>query len=735
MERNLHAMLMNNIRRKWNLFCVVALVLFGSPTWLFAQINNSLPSNDAARELHILPAPKQVRLEKGSMMIKPSTAILITHEEDRGAAESLRQEIGDRGGLKVSIQLRATARSEAGNIVLRRKDDRDRDRDNDRNVPAPKGKDSAAPAPELASQGYVIHVTESGVVVEGVTAQGVFYGVQTLRKLIRQKAPQRNDLEVPALDLRDWPSMEWRGVSDDISRGPIPTLEYLKMQIRTLAEYKINLLGFNMEHVFDFKSAPLVSPREAAEGDRAALTASEIQELVSYGAKYFITILPEQQAFGHLHQFLKYEIYSDLAETPHGHVLTPTNPQTYDFIRQIYGEIIPLFPGPFFHIGSDETFELGLGRTKALAAQQGLGRVYLEHLQKVFEIMRPYNKQLMFWGDIAVKYPELLTILPKQMIAVPWDYDPKPSYESIITPYTDAGLRVVVAPGAGDWRVIWPDFESAFVNIRNFIRDGQKHNSMGALNTTWNDDGESLVDMTWPGLVFGAAASWQPGESSIDDFKNSYDWAFYRSEGRTFTDAIDNLNRAHVLLAGVKLENASHELFWTDPFSETGARTADQALPVTHELRNAAEHAAESLMRNRAKARIHGDTLDDMILAAWHLDTLGLKIQFTSEISRFYSDAYQNQADNTRAQGDLDEIVDINGRLQSLRDAITELREMYGKGWARENHAYWRDNVLVRYDNLAMEVQAKIVAVQSAQRQYWTTKTLPPPEQLGFFLK
>ena len=513
MERNLHAMLMNNIRRKWNLFCVVALVLFGSPTWLFAQINNSLPSNDSARELHILPAPKEVRLESGSMMIKPSTVIFITHEEDRGAAESLRQEIGDRVGLKISIQLRATARSEAGNIVLRRKDDRDRDRDNERNVPAPKGKDSAAPAPELASQGYVIHVTESGVVVEGETAQGVFYGVQTLRQLIRQKAPQRNDLEVPALDLRDWPSMEWRGVSDDISRGPIPTLEYLKMQIRTLAEYKINLLGFNMEHVFDFKSAPLVSPREAAEGDRAALTASEIQELVSYGAKYFITILPEQQAFGHLHQFLKYEIYSDLAETPHGHVLTPTNPQTYDFIRQIYGEIIPLFLGPFFHIGSDETFELGLGRTKALAAQQGLGRVYLEHLQKVFEIMRPYNKQLMFWGDIAVKYPELLTILPKQMIAVPWDYDPKPSYESIITPYTDAGLRVVVAPGAGDWRVIWPDFESAFVNIRNFIRDGQKHNALGALNTTWTRPRSSSGHRSTPSATRAASASIRPGRS------------------------------------------------------------------------------------------------------------------------------------------------------------------------------------------------------------------------------
>ena len=475
-------------------------------------------------------------------------------------------------------------------------------------------------------------------------------------------------------------------------------------------------------------------PRKDA-AKSAALTPAQIKELVEYASKYYVTLLPEQQAFGHLHQFLKYEVYSDLAETPHGHVLTPTNPQTYDFIRQVYGEVVPLFPGPFFHIGSDETFELGLGRTKDLATQQGLGRVYLEHLQKVFEIMKPYHKQLMFWGDIAVKYPELLTILPKDMIAVPWDYDPKPSYEGIITPYTNAGLRVVVAPGAGDWRVIWPNLDSAFLNIRNFVRDGQKHQAIGALNTTWNDDGESLVDMTWPALVFGAAASWQPGESSIDDFKNSYDWAFYRNEDNTFASVIEDLDRPHTLLGGVKLDDASHELFWTDPFSASGAATAATALPVTHDLRLSAEHAAESLMRNRAKAHLHPGTLDDMLLAAWHLDTLGMKLQFTSEISRFYWDAYENQTDAKRAQGDLDVIVDINGRLQSLRDAITDMRKMYEEGWARENHPYWKDNVLVRYDNLAIEVQAKIVAVLAAQRQYWTTKTLPAPEQLGFFSK
>lgn len=671
-------------------------------------------------------------MAEGEVAIKPSTTILISNSEDRLAAETLQKEIRDRTGLRLAIEVVSAAPKTTGHISLGRLTDRGL-----RSYLQSQGikVDGDMGTHDLDQQGYVIRVSDSGVLVAGRSAQGLFYGVQTLRQLLRPEGPGEKTLVIPALVIRDWPSMEWRGVSDDISRGPILTLDYLKMQIRTLAEYKINLVGFNLEHVFAFQTQALVAPRDVAK--EAALTPSEIKELVDYASRYYVTLLPEQQAFGHLHQFLKYEVYSELAETPHGHVLTPTNPKTYDFIRQVYGEVVPLFPGPLFHIGSDETAELGIGQTKALAAQQGLGRVYLEHLQKVFEIMRPYHKQLMFWGDIAVKYPELLAILPKDMIAVPWDYDPKPSYETIITPYTDAGLRVVVAPGAGNARTIWPDLEGAFVNIRNFVRDGQKHQALGVLNTTWNDDGEALVDMTWPALVFGAAASWQPGESSIDDFKSSYDWAFYRNNNNdgTFADVMENLDRPHTLLAGVKLDDPSHDLFWSDPFSEAGANLAAKALPVTHELRLAAEHAAEALMHNRNQAHLHAETLDDMLLAAWHLDTLGLKIQFTSEISRFYWDAYQNQTDGARVQNDMDEIVDINGRLQSLRDAITEVRKMYVEGWSRENLPYWRDNVLVRYDNLTAEVQQKIVVVQAAQRQYWTSKTLPAPESLGFFLK
>ena len=400
---------------KWIFACFACL-----PLVALAQVS------DPVRALKILPAPKEVRLAEGRIVIKPSTTILISNFEDRVAAETLQREIHDRIGMKLAIEPVNAAPKTPGHISLGRLTDRGL-----RSYLESQGvKVDDLGSDDLGKQGYVIRVTDYGVLVAGRSAQGLFYGVQTLRQLLHPEGAREKALVIPALVIRDWPSMEWRGVSDDISRGPIPTLDYLEMQIRTLAEYKINLVGFNMEHVFDFQTQPLVSPKEdtprEAAPKEAALTPAEIKELVEYAAKYYVTLLPEQQAFGHLHQFLKYEIYSDLAETPHGHVLTPTNPKTYDFIRQVYGEVVPLFPGTFFHIGADETFELGLGQTKALAAQQGLGRVYLEHLQKVFEIMQPYHKQLMFWGDIGVKYPELLTILPKDMIAVPWDYDPKP---------------------------------------------------------------------------------------------------------------------------------------------------------------------------------------------------------------------------------------------------------------------------------------------------------------------
>jgi len=81
------------------------------------------------------------------------------------------------------------------------------------------------------------------------------------------------------------------------------------------------------------------------------------------------------------------------------------------------------------------------------------------------------------------------------------------------------------------------------------------------------------------------------------------------------------------------------------------------------------------------------------------------------------------------------EIDGINARLEDLRDGTTRLREEYRKAWLREYQPFWLDNVIVRYDVLAREFQKKIEEVQESRREYNSTKTLTPPENLGFYLQ
>jgi hexosaminidase len=241
--------------------------------------------------------------------------------------------------------------------------------------------------------------------------------------------------------------------------------------------------------------------------------------------------------------------------------------------------------------------------------------------------------------------------------------------------------------------------------------------------------------MTWPALVFGAAAGWQAGESAIDQFENSYDWAFYRDEDATVHDAIQNLDRGHKALAKINVELETDELFWADPFTPEGSKLMLKMLPAAAEMRLGAEQALESIYRKKDKVHANQATLGDIELGAWRWDTLGMKAQFTQEINNCYWDAFQNQTEPGRVYNDLSEITDINGRLEDLRDAITRLREMYRQAWLREYEPYWLDNVLIRYDVLAREFERKILEVRQAQREFDTTKVLTPPQQMGFYLQ
>jgi hexosaminidase len=612
----------------------------------------------------LIPLPRSLKSGTASIQLRSPVHVRVPPAEvqDRFAAETLADDLKAVHGLEVTVGTRGKAEIRIG---------RAGSPEVDAEI-ARLGLDRSALENE---EGYVLGADDSGVLVAAKTAAGVFYGVQTLRQLV---GPENR---IPAVAIADWPALRYRGLSVDVSRGPVLADEQMKALIRTAAEYKLNMLSLYMEHVFPYTHAPLVAPQGGA------VTPELIRRLTEYAGQYHIELLPQQQTFGHLHYMLKLELYSGMGETPHGTVLAAEDERAYTWIRESATELADLFRSAFLHIGSDETFELGEGRSRALAERDGVGKVYVGHMQKVAGMLQPLGKRLMFWGDIALKDPELIPKLPKELVAMTWVYNPRPDFASYITPFRDRGMDVFVCPGVNNWNRIFPLISDSVVNINNFVRDGKKLGAIGMLNTHWADDGESLFNMTWHGVVFSAAAAWQPGMVDVPAFDRSF-----------------------------------------------GSETIRKACPVASRVRLLAEQTLVDLHAAGGKARAHSDTLRYLQFAAKRLDGLGMKIQFSREIAELYRGALEAQADPGKVRSRLGKINSVNGLVQDLRDSTNELKELYRAAWLAENRPYWLDNVLVRYQAEALYWQEKSRLFTQASQAYGATKLLPSPETLGIHL-
>jgi hypothetical protein len=680
---------------------------------LVAAVAAAQSSPPACPELHLVPAPREC-MSVASIPIGDVGFFVATAggAEDAFAAEDLtEQALGKRLVKRDAPFIRLErADSDAAKALL--------------------GQNHLSFDAAMHDEGYVLVPDgQGGLAVIAETGAGIFYGVQTVKQLIRGAGTGQLLL---APTLRDWPAMAHRGVSDDWSRGPLPNMEFLKREIRTLAAYKINTFSPYFEHTFAYASTPV------AAFPGGSMTPAEARQLVDYAAQYHITIIPEQESFGHLHNVLKFEQYSPLAETPHGAVLAPGDAATVPQIAAWFGELAQVFPGPYAHIGADETFELGLGRTRDEVKERGLGAVYMDFLTRIHTALAPNHKQLLFWGDIAVSSPDLVATLPKDMIAVAWDYSAKPDFSALILPFTRAGLETWVSPGVSNWSRLYPNNNEALGNIRAFVRDGQRLGATGVLNTVWNDDGEGIFDQNWFGILFGAAAGWQADESSEDAFTASYGLAFHGDATGKIDQAQQAIRAAQALLKKADLGDARNSYFWVDPFSAQGQRVAEKMRPIAGELRLDAERAITLLAQARAAGGLENpEALDALELGARRIDFVGLKFQASDDCVSLYDQARTLAAggDKTRrseVSNLLHTISSTNGRMQDIRDGYTLLRELYRQAWLRDNRVYWLQTNLDRYDQSAQLWIARSDRWQTQVIQQWNeTHTLPRPEEAG----
>jgi len=369
---------------------------------------------------------------------------------------------------------------------------------------------------DLPPQGFELRTQADQLLLDAADEGGVRYGMQCLRQILKQLAPPKGAtrLDLPRFSISDAPDFAVRGVMLDVSRTRIPDPSSLNALVVKLGELRINQLQLYTEHSFAYRG------HEEVWRNASPLTPSEIQALDQLCRAQGIELVPNQQSFGHLHRWLVHERYRHLAEVPEGveHAfsrakepfgLCATDPASLVFVEELWDQLLPHFSSRLFNVGGDETFDLGMGRSKEECEKRGKGRVYLDYLRALDERVRARGHRMQFWGDIVLQHPELLAELPKDAIAMEWGYEAGHPFEKNLAAFRASGLEFYVCPGTSSWQSFSGRTQNMLANLTSAAAEGKRAGAHGFLVTDWGDRGHLQPPIaSMPGMVAAAAMSW-----------------------------------------------------------------------------------------------------------------------------------------------------------------------------------------------------------------------------------
>ena len=293
--------------------------------------------------------------------------------------------------------------------------------------------------PSIANkEGYVLTTTPEGININGQTENGVFYGIQTLRKSIPAEAKEATIL-IPAGEIKDEPRFSYRGMHLDVGRHFFPK-EFMKKYIDLLALHNMNTFHWHLTDDqgwrIEIKKYPKLTEigsqrsrtvigRNTQEYDNTPyggfFTQEEAKEIVKYAQERYITVIPEVDLPGHMLAALA--AYPEMGCTGGPYEVCPRwgifedvlcigNDQTMQFLEDVMNEIIEIFPSKYVHIGGDEA-----PRTRWEKCQKCQARIKTEGLKadknhtaedrlqsycmtRIEEFLNSKGRQIIGWDEI-----------------------------------------------------------------------------------------------------------------------------------------------------------------------------------------------------------------------------------------------------------------------------------------------------------------------------------------------
>jgi len=386
---------------------------------------------------------------------------------------------------------------------------------------------------ELGEEGYELTISDKSVNLVANHPAGLFHGIQTIRQLLPAKIEsaevQHGPWKIATGVIRDFPSYIYRGVMLDVARHFFEVDE-VKSLIDKLAYYKMNVLHLHLADDqgwrIEIKSWPNLTNHggssEVGGGAGGFYTQKQYSEIVKYAQERYISIVPEIDMPGHTNAALASypelnknwkatELYTGIDV---GFSTLCTDREiTYKFVDDVIRELSDLTPGPYIHIGGDESHATKI-------------EDYIPFVNRVQNIVTAHGKQVLGWDEIA------LTTLKPNSIVQYWA-----KAENAIKGVAQ-GAKVLVSPAkyayldmkydsASTYGLHW----AAYIEVdkaynwdpASMVPDIKKENIIGIEAPLWSETVTNLQEaeyLIFPRLPGYAEIGWTPSElRNWDDYK------------------------------------------------------------------------------------------------------------------------------------------------------------------------------------------------------------------------
>ena len=376
---------------------------------------------------------------------------------------------------------------------------------------------------EFGAEGYKLEITENQIRLSANEEHGLFNGIQTLRQLLPSEIEMKSVQSVPWLvasgTVFDKPEFEYRGSMLDVSRHFIQ-VEDVKRLIDLISQYKINKLHLHLSDDqgwrIEIKSWPNLTTHggstQVGGGEGGFFTQEQYKDIVRYAASRFITIIPEIDMPGHTNAALSsYPELNCNGKAPDLYTGTEVGFSTlctskeivYEFIDDVIRELSEMTPGPYIHIGGDESHVTEL-------------KDYIPFIERTAKIVNKYGKQVVGWDEIAH------ASLPPNSVVHYWnvaenakkgvDQNAKVLISPATKTYLDMQYDSTTRLGL-HWAA-YIEIDSAYIWEPTTLVEGiGRENILGVESPLWSETIINMDDieyMVFPRLICHSEIGWTP---------------------------------------------------------------------------------------------------------------------------------------------------------------------------------------------------------------------------------